>query len=150
MFQTARRNMLTLQLEPADDLAKPLFCNAASCAEWLKQFQLTNLQRAHNQLLTQVNELNRYPMPGMERLDTLELLRSTDADNPLAGDPIPAFLFQAAPEFKTPSSLIIPRDWFKPGRVVDILHQNGEEQHAIMGFSVERGADYERVSFKLV
>jgi hypothetical protein len=78
------------------------------------------------------------------------VLRSTDADIPLAGDPIPAFLLQAAPEFKTPSSLIIPRDRFKPGRVVDILDQNGEKQHAILGFSVERGADYERVSFKLV
>jgi len=69
--------MLTLHLEPTDDLAKPLFSNAASCAEWLKQFQLTNLQRAHSQLLAQVNELNRYPMPGLERLGTLELLRET-------------------------------------------------------------------------
>jgi cyclic-di-GMP-binding protein len=69
--------MLTLPLEPTDDRADPLFKDAAGCTEWLKQFQLTNLQRAHNLLLTQVNELNRYPMRGLERLNTLERLRET-------------------------------------------------------------------------
>ena len=73
-------------------------------------------------------------------------LRAAD----LAAHPVPAFLLQAAPELKTPSSLIIPRDWFKPGRVVDMLHKSGEKQQAKMGFSVERWIDYERVSFKLV
>jgi hypothetical protein len=70
-------------------------------------------------------------------------------DLPAALYPFPAFLLQAAPALKTPPSLIIPRDWFKPGRVVDIQHRNGEKQHAQMGFSVERGADYERISFTL-
>lgn len=69
--------MLTLPLEPTDDRADPIFKDAASCALWLGQLQLTNLQRAHSQLLAQVNELNRYPMRGLERLDTLELLRET-------------------------------------------------------------------------
>ncbi len=69
--------MLTLPLEPTDDLANPLFKDAASCAEWLKQLQLTNLQLAHGLLLTQINELTRFPMRGLERLNTLELLRDT-------------------------------------------------------------------------
>jgi hypothetical protein len=69
--------MLTQPLEPTDDRADPLFKDAAGCVEWLKQFQLTNLQRAHNLLLTQVNELNRFPMRGLERFNTLERLRET-------------------------------------------------------------------------
>ncbi|MGA7749455.1 MAG: hypothetical protein WCA63_04850, partial [Gallionella sp.] len=69
--------MLTLPLEPTDDRADPLFKDAAGCAAWLKQLQLTNLQRAHSLLLTQLSELNRYPMRGLERLNTLEQLRET-------------------------------------------------------------------------
>ena len=69
--------MLTLPLEPTDDRANPLFKDAASCAQWLKQLQLTNLHLAHSLLLTQLNELTRFPMRGQERLDTLELLRDT-------------------------------------------------------------------------
>ena len=69
--------MLTLPLEPTDDRANPVFKDAASCAKWLGQLQLTNLQLAHSLLYSQVNELNRYPMRGIERLNTLELLRET-------------------------------------------------------------------------
>jgi len=69
--------MLTLPLEPTDDRANPIFKDAAGCTQWLGQLQLTNLQLAHSLLLTQINELNRYPMRGMARLDTLELLRKT-------------------------------------------------------------------------
>jgi len=69
--------MLTLPLDPTDDRANPAFKDAAGCAQWLRQLQLTNLQLAHSLLLTQVNELNRYPMHGLERLNILELLRET-------------------------------------------------------------------------
>lgn len=69
--------MLTLPLEPTDDRAEPIFKDAAACTRWLSQLQLTNLQLAHSQLLTQLNELNRYPMRGLERLGTLESLRET-------------------------------------------------------------------------
>lgn len=69
--------MLTLPLEPTDDRANPLFKDAVSCERWLSQLQLTNLQLAHSLLLTQVNELNRFPMRGLERLNTLEKLRET-------------------------------------------------------------------------
>lgn len=69
--------MLTLPLEPTDDRADPIFKDAASCAQWLGQLQLTNLQLAHSKLLSQINELNCYPMRGLERLNTLELLRDT-------------------------------------------------------------------------
>ena len=36
--------MLTLPLEPTDDRANPLFKNAESCAQWLKQLQLDRHQ----------------------------------------------------------------------------------------------------------
>lgn len=69
--------MLTLPLEPTDDLADPAFKDPKSCSEWLAQLQLTNLQPAHSQLLVQINEFNRYPMRGLDRMNTLELLRET-------------------------------------------------------------------------
>jgi len=69
--------MLTLPLDPTDDRAKPAFKDAASCAQWLGQLQLTNLQQAHKKLRAQLDEFNRFPMRGLERLQTLELLRET-------------------------------------------------------------------------
>lgn len=69
--------MLTLPLEPTDDRANPVFKDEAGCIKWLAQLQLTNLQLAHSLLLSQLNELNRYPMRGLERLNTLEQLRET-------------------------------------------------------------------------
>lgn len=72
--------MLTLPLEPTDDRANPIFKDAESCARWLSQLQLTNLQQAHNQLLAQITEFNSYPLQGLERLNTLEQLRETVAD----------------------------------------------------------------------
>lgn len=71
--------MLMLPLDPTDDRAAPLFKDAAGCQAWLAQFQLTNLQLAHSQLLTQLGEFNLYPMQGLERLRTLEVLRETVA-----------------------------------------------------------------------
>ena len=69
--------MLTLPLEPTDDRANPAFKDAANCAKWVGQLQLTNLHVAHGKLRTQLDEFNRYPMRGLERLHTLELLRET-------------------------------------------------------------------------
>lgn len=69
--------MLTLPLEPTDDRADPAFRNLAECTAWLAQFQLTNLQLAHSRLFKQINELNRLPMRGADRLEILELLGET-------------------------------------------------------------------------
>jgi hypothetical protein len=86
-------------------------------------------------------------LPGMVHAIGLHMAEA-DAQSP--DKSAPGFQLQAVPALKTPASLIIPRSWFKAGRVVDIRLQNGEEQQAKMGFSVERGIDYERVSFTLV
>ena len=77
-------------------------------------------------------------------------LRTADVSMAAADKSASGFLLQAVPALKTPPSLIIPRNWFQAGRVVEILHQNAEKQKAAIGFSVERGIDYERVSFTLV
>ena len=69
--------MLTLPLDPTDNRANPAFKDAASCAQWLGQLQLTNLRVGHGVLRTQLGEFNRYPMQGLERLHTLEQLRET-------------------------------------------------------------------------
>ncbi len=69
--------MLTLPIEPTDDRAKPAFKDADGCAQWLGQLHLTNLHLAQGVLRAQLDELNRYPMRGLERLRTLELLRET-------------------------------------------------------------------------
>jgi len=69
--------MLDLPIEPTDDLAKPAFKDRASCEAWLHQLQLTNLHQAHGVLRLQLDEFNRYPMRGADRLQTLELLRET-------------------------------------------------------------------------
>ena len=69
--------MLTLPLDPTDDRANPAFKNATACAQWLGQLQLTNLHQAHGVLRMQLDEFNRYPMRGLERLHALELLRET-------------------------------------------------------------------------
>ena len=71
--------MLNLPLDPTDDRAKPAFKDAVSCAKWIAQLQLTNLHQAHGVVRAQLDEFNRYPMRGLERLRTLELLRETVA-----------------------------------------------------------------------
>ncbi len=68
-----------LPLEPTDDLANPAFKSAAACKKWLSQLQLTNLNLAHGTLRSQLEELNRCPLHGRDRLQTLEALRETVA-----------------------------------------------------------------------
>lgn len=74
-------------------------------------------------------------------------LQPGSADLSLSRHFAAALLLQAVPGQNLPPSLIVPRDWFKPGRVVAILDRAGGKQMVKLGFSVERGLDYERVSF---
>jgi hypothetical protein len=88
-------DMLNLPLEPTDDHARPAFNNPASCKKWLNQFQFTNLQAAHATLRSQLDEFNRSPVRGLDRLKTLEMLRETvyyvqgDYAKRLGGKPLP-------------------------------------------------------------
>ena len=60
----------------------------------------------------------------------------------------PAFMLHAVPALAIPASLVIGRGGFEPGREIEVLRQNGEKQKVKLGFIVERGIDYERVSFR--
>ena len=66
-----------LPLEPTDDRVNPAFKDAATCTKWLSQLQLTNLNLAQGTLRTRLDEFNRYPLRGKDRLKTLEALRET-------------------------------------------------------------------------
>lgn len=66
-----------LPLDPTDDRVHPAFKDTSSCAKWLSQLQLTNLNLAHGTLRTQVDLFNLFPVRGKERLKTLETLRET-------------------------------------------------------------------------
>lgn len=69
--------MLDLNLEPTDANARPAFMDKPGCEAWLQQLQLTNVHQAHGSLRSQLEEFNLYPMPGLERLNTLEFLCET-------------------------------------------------------------------------
>lgn len=69
--------MLTLSLAPTNDSANPAFKDAASCAQWVGQLQLTNLHQVHSLLRAQLEEFNSYTLNGLVRLQTMELLRET-------------------------------------------------------------------------
>jgi len=77
-------------------------------------------------------------------------IRIAAADGGEADKYSPAFLLQAVPALKTPPSLILPRGLFQPDRAAEIVHLDAVDQQVKMGFCVERGVDYERVSFTLV
>ncbi|MFZ5502032.1 MAG: hypothetical protein ACOY3V_00600 [Pseudomonadota bacterium] len=77
-------------------------------------------------------------------------IRATGINLTVSDRYVPGCVLHALPALKIPASLILPRDWFQPARVVEVRYPNGETQHLKMGFSVERGIDYERVSFTLV
>jgi len=59
-----------------------------------------------------------------------------------------AFLLKPLPKIEIPPSLIIPRNWFKPRRIIELHSQKGEQLNVSLDFIVEQGSDFERVSFK--
>lgn len=60
----------------------------------------------------------------------------------------PCLMLPAMEKLRIPSSLVMPRDWFQPGREVELTLPDRSKQKVKLGISVERGVDYERVSFK--
>jgi hypothetical protein len=84
-------------------------------------------------------------LPGAAEAVSIAVRDSADTDQYL-----PALLLQEVPALKTPPSLILERGCFQPDRLAKIEHTNGEIQQVKLGFCVERGFDFERVSFTLV
>jgi hypothetical protein len=60
-----------------------------------------------------------------------------------------ALLLPALEKLRIPASLVLPRDWFSPGRKLELNLPNNTKQNVVLGFSVEKGVDCERVSYKL-
>ncbi len=58
-------------------------------------------------------------------------------------------LLPAMPELGIPASLLIPRNLFQPGRLLEATLAPGSDNtiRVKLGFSIEKGTDYERVSF---
>jgi hypothetical protein len=60
---------------------------------------------------------------------------------------VAAFLMPAVPMLKTPPSLIMPRNFFQPNCLAEIIDTDDKHQTVKLGFSVVKGLDFERVSF---
>jgi hypothetical protein len=71
-------------------------------------------------------------------------LRSTD-DDAAEG---PGIMLPAAPEMRTPATLVLPPGIFRPGKVVALTA--GGERNARLLRLAERGADFERAVFELI
>ncbi len=60
---------------------------------------------------------------------------------------IPVLLLPSLPSMKIPASILMPRDIFHTGRMAETLLADQRKMLIKMGFSVQGGADFERVSF---
>ncbi|MDD5470824.1 MAG: hypothetical protein PHP05_02755 [Sideroxydans sp.] len=60
----------------------------------------------------------------------------------------PCLMLPAMEKLRIPASLVMPRNWFQPGREVELTLADRSKMKVKLGISVERGVDYERVSFK--
>lgn len=94
----------------------------------------------HGQLYIHVHYLPGQPQSVVIRGDSgSELLQSGSAA---------ALLLPAMENLRIPASLVVPRDWFQTGRTLELNLLDQSKQKVTLGFSVEKGSDFERVSFK--
>jgi len=57
----------------------------------------------------------------------------------------PAFLLPAVAALKAPETLVVPAGWFKPNREIEVLSERAGKLR--LASVVDRGADFERVTF---
>jgi hypothetical protein len=58
-----------------------------------------------------------------------------------------ALMLPEMPKLRIPASIVLPRDWFQAGRRIDLSLKDNQKLSVILGFSVDKGNDFERVSF---
>ncbi len=63
------------------------------------------------------------------------------------GKPAAGLLLSAVPNLGIPPSLLLQRNIYQLDRMVELVMPAGEKQRARLKYSVEKGGDYERVSF---
>jgi len=51
------------------------------------------------------------------------------------------------PSLRIPASIVIPRDWFGIGRRIELSTKQDPKLDVVLGISVEKGHDFERVSY---
>jgi len=76
-------------------------------------------------------------------------INATGSDKTELSSAAVAFLLHAVPELNIQPSLIVPHAWFKPDRQIEMVNGKGEKQNLKMGFCVEHGSDFDRISFKI-
>ncbi|HEX9180297.1 MAG TPA: hypothetical protein VF859_07890 [Burkholderiales bacterium] len=75
-------------------------------------------------------------------------VRPTGVNVPHSEKFIPAMLLPAIPAVQIPASLVIPNGWFVPKRVLELHTDTGGTEKVMLEYLIERGLDYERVSFQ--
>jgi cyclic-di-GMP-binding protein len=83
-------------------------------------------------------------LPGIPHATPFQLDRARAADD---GQPM-AILLPAAPETRTPASLVLAPEIFKPGRELELL--SGTLRRIKLVRLLERGVDFERAVFEIV
>lgn len=68
--------------------------------------------------------------------------------NAMADKYVPALMLSAVPALRSPESLVLPAGWFKPKRVIEAWID--ESRQLMLNAVLERGSDFERVSFEIV
>jgi len=58
----------------------------------------------------------------------------------------PAFLLPAVAALQAPETLVVPPGWFKPNREIEVLTERSSKLR--LASVVDRGADFERVTFE--
>lgn len=86
-------------------------------------------------------EMGVRAMPGVPQCVAI---RSTGL-NAMAEKYIPALMLPEVAALKSPASLVLPVGWFKPRRAIDVYLDH--PQTMLLTGVIERGSDYERVSF---
>jgi hypothetical protein len=64
-----------------------------------------------------------------------------------AGEPyVPALVLPEVASLQTPETLVLPSGWFKPERLVEVYSESARQLR--LASLVDRGADFERVTFQ--
>jgi hypothetical protein len=75
------------------------------------------------------------------------IVRGNADSGALQSGSAPALLLPAMEKLNIPASLVLPREWFKAGRTLEINQPDHATQKVKLGFNIEKGSDFERVSF---
>jgi hypothetical protein len=82
-------------------------------------------------------------LPGLPRP---AIVRGNSFNNLLSGAAA-ALVLPEMPNLRIPASMVIPRDWFSVGRQLDLSTKEIPKLVVMLGISVDKGHDYERVSY---